>query len=219
MVNRADGLDPYATGLPREWVERLANSDETTDSLLTQTRINHKPTITPAISVSAPGLGPQPLAIGNVMTLHYDTPATDAGYRILKIPSSLVVAGNARAIEPYVSFHIHWTKANDVDQSGATIRWVFEYTMFDGHDDEILTPTVSGTVNMDDTYIDAGTTTRIVYRTANFEITDLVPGYYLGVKVTTDNANTTASLQGNGAIVSADMLWKGWLNTEGEGFV
>lgn len=218
MVDRADGLDPYATGLPREWVERLANSDETTDALLAKTRINHKPTLTPDVSVNPPGLGPQPVALGNVIGLHYNTPATDEAYRVLKIPSSLVVAGNARAIEPHASFHVHWTKANDVDCSGASVRWVLEYTMFDGHDDEILTPTVSATINMDDTYVDAGTTTRVVHRSANFEVTNLVPGYYLGVKITNDNANTDAALQSNAVAISADMLWRGWLNTA-DGFV
>lgn len=217
-MSRADSLDPYAPGLPREWVERLAESDETTDALTIATRVFHKETITPDISISPPGLGPQPLAIGNVMGLHYDTPATDESYRIMKIPFSLVMAGNARAVEPFASFHIHWTKANNVDQSTANIRWVLEYTMFDGNDDEITSPVVSATINIDDTYDDAGTTTRVVHRSANFDVTNLIAGYYLGIKITADNANTTASLQNQGVLVSADLLYKGWLNTNGNGF-
>lgn len=209
-MSRADGLDPYVSGLPREWVERLANSDETTDSLEIATRIFHKPTLTPAISVSAPGLGPQPVVIGNVIGLHYDTPATDAGFRIIKIPTSLVSAGNARQVEPHTSFHVHWTKGVDTDQSAATVRWVLDYTVFDGRDDELTSPIVSNTVNMDDTYVDAGTTTRVVYRTPDFEVTDLVAGYYLGVKVTNDSGNST--IAGGPVLVSADLLWRGWLN-------
>lgn len=215
-MSRADGLDPYVSGLPREWVERLSESDETTDALTAATRVFHKPTLTPDISVNPPGLGPQPLAMGNIIGLHYNTPATDEGYRILKVPFSMVTAGNERAVVPYTSFHIHWTKAVDTDQSGGTVRWVFEYTLFDGESEDVIVPAVTNTLNIDDTYTDTGTTTRVIHRSANFEVTDLVAGYYLGIKVTNDAGNTT--LSGGPVLVSADMLWKGWLNTNGNGF-
>jgi len=213
---REAGLSNYLDGMPAEYVARLLASDAKTDVLERTTAIHHKPTLTPDISVSPPGQGPQPLALGNVIGLHYDTPATDEGFRILKIPFTLVSPGNTAAIEPSVSFHIHWTKGVNSDESGATVRWVFEYTLFDGHDDEITSPTVSGLINMDDTYDDAGTTTRIVHRTADFVVTGLIAGYYLGVKITNDAGNTT--MLGGPVLISADMLWKGWINTNASTF-
>jgi hypothetical protein len=208
-MSRADGLDPYVSGLPREWVERLADSDASTDALIRTTRTFHEPTLTPDISVNPPGQGPQPLPIGNVIGLHYDTPATDTGHRIFKVQRNLVYQDVD--IATHTSFHIHWTKAVDTDQSGATVRWVIEYTVFDGRDDDIATPVISNTVNIDDTYDDAGTTSRIVHRSANVEVTDFIPDYYVGVKITNDAANTT--LSGGPVLISADLLWRGWLNT------
>ena len=216
MVDRTSGLAQNLAGMPAEYVARLLASDAKTDILESTTAILHKPTLTADISVSAPGLGPQPLAIGNVITLHYDTPATDEGYRIMKIPYNMVSAGNVAGVEPSASFHIHWTKGVNSDESAATVRWVFEYTVFDGKDDEITSPAISGLINMDDVYDDAGTTTRVVYRTVDFPVTDLVAGNYLGVKITNDAGNTT--MLGGPVLVSADMLWKGWINTNSDTF-
>ena len=204
---REEGLGNYLPGMSPEWVRRLIDSDQRTDILERTTRVFHKPTITPAVSVSAPGLGPQPIVFGTVMGLDFDT-ATDAAYRILKIPSNIVEAGNEAGIAPFASFHVHWTKSGDLDASADTVRWRLSYTVFDGSSDEValVTPTV---IEWDDVYDDAGTTTRIVYRTGNMDVTGFVPNYYVGLMLEYVPANTTLSTP---VVISTDLLWRGWLN-------
>lgn len=171
------------------------------------TRVFHKPTVTPDGAVSAPGQGPQPIVFGTVMGLDFDTP-TDVAYRIMKMDSNMVAQSNP-SVTALTSFHVHWTKSGDGDESGNTVRWRLSYTVFDGESEEVAlaTPTV---VEWDDTYVDAGTTTRIIYRTGNVEVTDLTPGYYIGVALEYVPANTT--LLSTPVVISADLLWRGFLH-------
>lgn len=174
-------------------------------ALANTTKVIHKPTITPDSSESAPGLGPQPLVIGSTIGLEYGTPATDAAYRIMKIDSTF--AGDGSGDD--ASFHIHWTKSTDAVESGNTVRWQLDYTVFDGKVDDISgAPT---TLQFDDTYTDGGTTSRIVHRTASVPAPGLIAGYYLGVRLTVIAGNTT--LTGNPVGISCDLLFRNYVNT------
>ena len=206
-MSGSDGLSNYLDGMPAEYVARLLASDNKTDVLERTTSILHKPTITPATAGFGSGNAPVTQAFGTVLGLHYDQP-TDVAYRIIKVPNNLVVAGNTAAVEPLASLHIHWTKSNDLAQSGATVRWRISYTVFNGYDDDVsVAPTV---IDFDDTYDDAGTTTHIVHRTGNVDLVGLVPGYYIGFQLEYVTANTTLV---DPVCISADMLWRGWINT------
>jgi hypothetical protein len=209
---REAGLSNYLDGMPAEYVARLLASDAKTDIIERDTSVLHKPTITPATAGFGSGNAPVTKAFGTVLGLHYDQP-TDVAYRIVKIPHNLVVAGNIAAVEPSASFHIHWTKSNDLAQSGATVRWRMSYTVFDGKTDDVsVAPTV---IDWDDTYDDGGTTSHIVHRTANIDAIGLVPDYYIGMQLEYVTANTTLV---DPVCISADMLWRGWINTNSETF-
>lgn len=164
-----------------------------------ETRTFHKPTITPSEAEVAPGAGPSPVVFGTVMGLDFDNP-TDKAYRVLKIDTNFV--GNA-------SFHVHWTKSGDANESGNTVRWRLSYTVFNGNSDEValVAPTI---ITFDDTYDDSGTTSRIIHRSPNIDATGFQAGYYVGLCLDYDNANTT--LASTPVAISADLLWEGTVN-------
>lgn len=163
----------------------------------------HKPTITPANSKSAPGQGPQPIVYGSTIGLEFDTPATDNAYRIMKIDGTF--AGDGSGSD--ASFHVHWTKGTDVNESGNTVVWRLEYTVFDGSSNDInIAPTV---IQFTDTYDDTGTTTRIVNRTSNISATGLIPLYYMGVGLSVVTGGTTIT---NPVLISCDLLFKNYVN-------
>jgi hypothetical protein len=177
-------------------------------ALAKATRFFHEPTVTPGQGSSAPGQGPSELVIGSVLGLHFDDPS-DMVYRIFKIGTNFIPGGPGMTGDgTNASFHVHWTKAVDTDQSGGTVRWQIEYTVFDGISEDIaVTPTV---IDLDDTYIDSGTTSRIVHRTANVPAPGFIPGYYVGLCIGYDSGNTT--LSGGPVVVSADLLSLGFIN-------
>ena len=167
------------------------------------TRIIHTPGATPSKSTVIPGQGPEPVTFGSpvpdLLGLHYKR-NNDLLYAYSKIQTSYVSDA---------SFHIHWTKNVDTDESGATIRWIITYKIFNGGSQDVSgAPT--GTLILDDTYDDAGTTTRIVYRTPNAPAPGFVAGYYVGFSIGYDPANTT--LTGRPTIISCDILTRNTIN-------
>lgn len=163
------------------------------------TRIIHTPGATPSKGTVIPGQGPEPVVLGPLLGLHYKRD-TDLLYGYSKIQTSYVSDA---------SFHIHWTKNVDTDESGATVRWVITYRVYNGSTDDVTTAP-SGTLILDDTYTDAGTTTRIVHRTANAAAPAFVAGYYVGFSVGFDPAFTT--LSGRPTIISCDILSRKTIN-------
>ena len=164
------------------------------------TRVFHEPTVTAVDAEPQPGQGPLATVIGTTVCLHFDQP-DDKAYRFFKIPENFV--GNP-------SFHIHWTKAGDADASGTSVRWRIEYTVFPGGGTDIAgaPPTI---LTVDDVYEDASVGgTRIMYRTPNIAASGFMPGYYIGVCVDYDDANT--SLTSDPVLVSVDLIWTGNIN-------
>jgi hypothetical protein len=141
------------------------------------------------------------------MGFSYDS-TTDQAHRLMKIPASIVVAGNSAGIEPFAGFHVHWTKSVDTDASGGTVRWRLNYTVFDGSSEDIalVSPTV---LEWDDVYDDSGTTTKIVYNTGNVDAPGLTSNYYVGLQLEYVDAETTVAAP---VLISLDLIWKGWLN-------
>lgn len=164
------------------------------------TRIIHTPGVTPTSATFVPGLAPEVVKYGTTLALHYKK-NNDKVYGYAKIPTSYVSDA---------SFHIHWTKFNDGNESGRSVRWVVNYTVFDGTSQNIaVAPT--GTLNLNDTYDDASTdTTRIVYRTPNVAAAGFTAGYYVSFEVGFDPAFTT--LTDRPVIISCDILSRQTIN-------
>jgi hypothetical protein len=145
-----------------------------------QTRITHHSIVTAEAATNAPGQAPDLNVIGTLLVGEY-TLDTDSAYRVFKIPTSF--KGSA-------AFHVHWTKESGVggngDESGNVAKWRISYKVFNGGaapgggagEDVNVAATV---IEYEDTYLDNGTTTRIVYRTPNLPAAGFVAGYYLGV--------------------------------------
>jgi hypothetical protein len=168
-------------------------------------RIVHTPGITPSRPTSIPGQEPTFVTFGTptpwLLGLHFDKPNVDqALYGYAKIQTSYV--------GPEANFHVHWTKAVDTDQSGATVRWVLDYHVFNGTSNDVqVAPT---RITWDVTYLDTGLTSRIVYRTPNSANIPAVAGYYIGFRLSYDPANTT--LSGGPVAISCDVLMRQSIN-------
>lgn len=171
-------------------------------ALTNATRTIHEGIVTVSDAEPQPGQGPTPVVVNAVLGYAFTPGAPgvgDAAFRMIKIPSNFVS-------DP--TFHVHWTKNVDTDQQGNTVRFRISYLVFDGITDDVnVAPTV---IDIDDTYNDAGTTTRIVHRTGNNPATGFVANYYLGLKIEALTAGTT--LSGDVVIVSADLLYKASIN-------
>lgn len=164
-----------------------------------ETRIIHTPGVTPTSATFVPGLAPEVVKIGTTVALHYKKDG-DKVYGYSKIQTSYVSDA---------SFHIHWTKFDDTDEAGNTVRWVINYTVFNGASQDVnVAPT--GTLILDDTYDDAGIFTRIVHRTANAPAAGFVAGYYVSFEVGFDPAFTT--LTDRPVIISCDILSRQTIN-------
>lgn len=161
----------------------------------------HYPIVSAARSRAQPGQGPDPLVINTLVGLEYAT-GGDAAYRTFKIASTF--AGDA-------SFHIHWTKSANADESGNAVTWRVSYVIFAGSGDDIglLTPTVlTGASTYSDGSVDG---TRVVYRTSNLAATGFIPEYYVGMKV--DIASSTLSTS-NPVLISADLIMSQYINDD-----
>lgn len=163
------------------------------------TRIIHTPGVTPTSATFVPGLAPEVVQFGTTVGLHYKKDA-DVVFGYGKIQTSFVSDA---------SFHVHWTKNVNTNQAGATVRWVLQYTVYNGSSQDInVAPT--GTLTWDDTYDDSGTTSRIVYRTGNAAAAGFVAGYYVSFKLGFDPAFTT--LSDRPVVISCDMLSRNTIN-------
>lgn len=138
---------------------------------------------------------------GNTDNLGYQlfTVGSDNMYRTFKIPSTFT--GNPSA-------HIHWTKSQDTDQSGNRVLWRIHYKVFDGRTQEASG--AGSMVEFEDIYEDSGTTTRIVYRTDDLELSGFIPSYYVAFRIeaVTPSQDTLAEP----ALVSLDLIWDELIN-------
>ena len=132
----------------------------------------HEPVVAPGKSGGPPGQNPE---IESKEALSYLTFSVDidSAYRLYKIPGGFI--GEASA-------HVHWTKSQDTDQSGKAVRWRLTYKVFNGYNEDGANDGAI-TVDLDDTYDDAGTTTRIVYGTLNVPLAGFLPRNYLSMKI------------------------------------
>lgn len=158
--------------------------------------IDHKPTVTAQNAEVAPGLGPVPYAIGTVLGARYTQPVTDRLYRVMKIDSGFCDCP---------SFHVHWTKSGDASELGNKVRWVLEYTVFNGTERELALVTPAEAI-IDGTYDDDSTDgSRLACRTIDVPAEGLIPNYYVGLRLRVDPANTT--LVSAPVLLTMDMVY------------
>lgn len=155
----------------------------------------HQPTITPAAGSNSPGQQPTINVIGSNLVAEM-TLNTSKLYRIFKVPNGYIS-------DP--SFHIHWTKSGDADESTKVVLWRVSYDVWPGEGQDIAA--AAATVQYEDSYDDAGTTTRVVHRTANMPAVGFLPNYYVGICV---EAITPAgvAMASAPALLSCDLVFR-----------
>lgn len=166
---------------------------------------HHVPITSGATASGPPGQLPPVEVSGPLVYAVFDTAAGNQKmYRVFKVPYSFVDT-------PQV--HIHWTKSDDVDRSGETVRWTVTYTVFDGGSED---GDGAGTVlTFDDAYDSAGTTERVVYRTEDLDLIGVEAGYYVAVSVE-KGTPASGSAMVEPALVSFDFTCRAYLNREGD---
>lgn len=159
----------------------------------------HASIVTPSAGSSSPGKTPAPTPAGSMLLLAF-TIGTDQAHRQFKIPSYF--AGNPNV-------HVHWSKTSDAVETGKAVRWRVSYTVFNGSsEDGGGVPTV---VELEDTYDDAGTTTRVVHRTANVALAGFVAGYYVSMAIEAI-APTGAALSSEPGLFTLDLTFDETIN-------
>ena len=177
---------------------------QTGGALVDATRTYHEPTITPESGNNSPGQQPDLALIGTTVVAQF-TIATDSAYRIFKVPSNYVTDA---------AFHVHWTKEEgiqgDSDESGNAVRWRLSYTVSPGNGADInVAPTV---IEIEDTYDDAGTTTRTMYRTADIAAPGFIAGYYVAICIEAIAPVGGPALTCEPALVTADLTYTEYIN-------
>lgn len=166
---------------------------------LNASRPEHSTVLEATRASGPPGQTPEVIVIGTVACLHW-TKNDGVAYNQFKVANTYVSAP---------SFHLHWTKNVDTDQSGRTVRWQLRYTVFNGSSQDINVPP-TGTILWDETYADSGTTSRIVYRTPNASALGIYPGAYVGLELSYVPASTT--LDGRPVLVSMGFYSRNTIN-------
>lgn len=131
----------------------------------------HSPIVTPSVGGTVPALQPTNVTV-NALLLQSYTVNLDAAWRQFKVPIGYLSDA---------SIHVHWSKTGNGNESGKTVRWKISYSVFNGeNEDGAGTPTV---ITIDDTYLDSGTTTRIIYQTESVALVGFTPDDYVSMKI------------------------------------
>lgn len=172
---------------------------------LLATSSKHMDIGTAASLTPGPGVGtPDAHVAGNLVYLEFNQP-TDVAFRIFKV-------GRDFASNP--SLHIHWTKSQNINESGNTARWRIDYTVYTS------TTGVAGNGAAVGAFVDTGTLTyvggdantdRLVYRTSDLPLVGIAAGQYLTIKVSalTPASGTPVTKPG---LVSMDFVYNGYIN-------
>ncbi len=154
----------------------------------------HANIVTPS-SFKSPGLRePTFIENGALLSMAF-TVGVDAAWRQFKIPTAFT--GNP-------SVHVHWTKSSDANEAGKRARWRITYNVFNGNSED-----ASGeefTVEIEQTYVDSGTTSRVVYRSSNTALSGFVAGQYVALRVEAI-APSQDAMTSEPALFSVDLLF------------
>lgn len=166
------------------------------------TRIIHETTIGGGRGSNSPGQGPT-ISTSGALLLFSFTPndANDRLYRMFKIPTAYVS-------EP--TFHVHWTKSSNADETGKNVRWRMGYSVYNGiSEDAAATVT---TVEIEDTYEGSGTTNRIIYRASDINLSNFVAGYYMSVYIESMSPISGSAMASEPALISLDLRYRAYIN-------
>jgi hypothetical protein len=156
----------------------------------------------PTLGLGSGALTPDIGISDNLMYLVFNHLESDEAFRLFKFNYNFVDSA---------SLHIHWTKGNDTNQAGNAVRWIIDYTLFNGRN-ELGT----GTTNTLDTgalvYTATDTTGRTVYRSADMAITGISAGDYLTVKITTIAPAGGYTQLALPSLVSLDLKYRQYIN-------
>ena len=165
------------------------------------TSLFHEPCVYAGGNSTSPGQLPTPTAFGPLITSVYTlNDPTERGYRIIKIPTSYVSSA---------SFHVHWTKSGNTNESGKNVRWRVVYSVFNGASE--IANVSSNSLEFEQTYLTSSTTDRVVYRTPNMDAVGFQPGYYCSMYIEATTP-TGSVLTNKPALVGLDLLYRVTLN-------
>lgn len=183
-------------------IDDLNNDIATLQSQITvlqnATRIIHEPIVTSSVSSSSPGKIPDLYLVGTT-TLGLMFAPTDEVYKIFRTQSTYV--GNA-------SLHIHWTKSDNINEAGKVVKWRVEFSVFECIDGDI---SVIHEVSDISTYTSSELNSRIIYRTANMDISSFITSsQYVSIKV--DYIPNETTLVSAPVLISVDLITQNKIN-------
>lgn len=165
-------------------------------------RYRHDVIVAPATFKSTAGKEPVPLAVGPLMYLEF-TVNNDVAYQVRKVNGTFY---------DNPSVHIHWTKTTDANEQNKKVRWHVEYVSFASSvgapGDGTETPHVA---EVEDTYLDAGTTTRMIHETTSIPLVGVVAGHYLSLVISAVTPVGTPMVSPPG-LFALDLVYREYIN-------
>lgn len=161
----------------------------------------HYPIVSPSRSRVQGGTAPSSGASGNLVYLEM-TVDTDEAFRIIKIPDSFVGGPE---------FYVHWTKSQDTDQSGKTVKWRVDYNVFNGDNEDASS--TDNFIEFSGVYEDTGTTNRVVYNTGGKDVIGIYAGAYVSIRVRAITPDSGVELA-NPAFVALDIRLDKYTNRD-----
>lgn len=148
-------------------------------------------------------LTPDVVYKGNLVYMEFNQ-TTDIAFYLWKI---------GREFKDTAAIHIHWTKTQDINESGHTARWRIDYTAYTS------TPSTAGNAAVTGVFVDTGdlvyvggdaNTDRLVYRTPDLPIV-ATGGQYVAVKISSPAPSAGISVTSPG-LVSCDLTYNAYIN-------
>ena len=174
-----------------------AATDWVLQILSTTLRTIDLPIVGPGRADGPPGTVPDVEAVNALTYINFDGAAgAQAAFRMIKIPATYI--GNA-------SIHVHWTKSVNTDRSGETVSWRVSYAVINGSSEDAADGTI--VIDLDDTYEDSGTTTRIVHRTADASLIGIIPNCYVNIKIEKNTPGAGTPMDSPG-LVALDLIYQ-----------
>jgi hypothetical protein len=176
----------------------LATASGTAFALESATHIIHQDVASASTLKLTGANAPALTEHGSLLYLSFDH-AVDRCFRMFRISHDYIGSP---------SLHIHWTKSDDVDRSATFAKWRIDYSVFNGHNEEVNGGTFVETTDLE--YLDSGTTTRVIYRSENMPLVGVSPNDYVSIKVS--KVTPTGAELVDPGLVSVDLIYESYVN-------
>lgn len=139
---------------------------------------------------------------GNLVYMEFNH-TTDVAFYLWKV---------GRDFKDTPALHVHWTKSQDVNESGNTVRWRIDYTAYTS------SVSTAGNAAVTGTFVDTGNLTyaggdantdRLVYRSPDMPIV-VTAGQYVAVKISSPVPGGVSVT--NPGLVSVDLTYNAYIN-------